>query len=230
MRPSSISTVVPVTIKFNFASNASLTGAIDGEGDNNTLSFAGNSNNRSITLTGPDANNGYAGQIDTSSSTFTNIDVLVGGNGSDTLTGADLIATWEIDGSDRYLVGGNVLAFSNFELLQGGSLADSFVFSGTTVFAGSIDGLAGSDTLDYSAYSTARHVMLTGLGAVDGMSGTNSSISGVFTNIDQIIGTSAIGVIGDELYGIDVPSTWTIQQANSQYRPSDTPWISAPLN
>ena len=43
---------------------------------------------------------------------------------SDSLTGADQIATFELDGSDRYLSGGHELAFSAFEKLYGGALAD----------------------------------------------------------------------------------------------------------
>ena len=191
---------------FNFADGASFAGAIDGGDGNNTLSFAGNTNSRIVTLTGIDATDGFAGQIDSASSTFTNIDVLTGGNGSDTLTGADLAATWEIDGSDRYLYSTHALAFTGFELLQGGTLADSFDFSGSAVFAGSIDGQAGSDVLDFSAYAAARHIILSGAGATDGMSGSEAAITGTFTNIDNLIGHTGNG---DILTGANQPATFS---------------------
>ena len=67
--------------------------------------------------------------------------------------------------------------FSGFEALQGGSGNDAFVFANGTVFPGSIDGGAGSDTLNFAACTTARSVLLTGLGSADGFDGSEASLT-----------------------------------------------------
>ena len=50
-----------------------------------------------------------------------------------------------------------------------------------------IAGLAGHDTLDVSAYTTDRSLVLTGTGAADGFNGTVTSLSGGFTNLDAFV-------------------------------------------
>ena len=54
-----------------------------------------------------------------------------------------------------------MITFSAFEHLVGGAQADRFVFADGAVFTAP-DGGAGSDTLDYSAYTTPVCVNLSG--------------------------------------------------------------------
>ena len=93
--------------------------------------------------------------------------------------------------------------------LAGNAGADSFVFADGVVVTGTIDGGADSDDLDYSAYTTARNVMLTGAGT-SGFDGNEVSVSGGFTNIDSIVGTGA-----DSLTGPNADATWNVD-ATSQ--------------
>jgi hypothetical protein len=43
------------------------------------------------------------------------MDVLTGSSGTDKLTGADLSATFELDGTDRYITGTRQASFSAFD-------------------------------------------------------------------------------------------------------------------
>ena len=68
---------------------------------------------------------------------------------------------------------------------------------------------ANNDILDFSQFTTPRHVLLTGYGAIDGFTGTEASIQGPgsqFTNIDALIGT------GDDTLetSIDDPAHWDL--------------------
>ena len=59
------------------------------------------------------------------------------------------------------------------------------------------------DDLDWSNYTTAVNITLTGTGT-DGFAGTQSTINGGFTNIDWITGS----ITGDTLYGLNSNATW----------------------
>jgi Ca2+-binding RTX toxin-like protein len=109
--------------------------------------------------------------------------ILDGGAGNDIIKG----------------VGGN-------NTIIGGAGNDSFVFLDNAKLDGSIDGKAGQDTLDFSAYETARNIVLTVV-EEDGFSGSEAALTGGFTNIDNIIGSSAGG---DRLTGINAPSIFRL--------------------
>ena len=96
--------------------------------------------------------------------------------------------------------------------LQGGLGDDTFTFSGTASLTGTIDGQGGTDDLDFSSYNSARQFVMTELGDTDGFDGSVANVSGGFSNIDQLIGSSA----DDELTGLDEASTWTINGNLSQ--------------
>jgi acrosin len=180
---------------FSLSGNSGLTGSIDGGAGTDTLDWSAFTSSRQVTLTGPGNVDGLAGTEASIAGGFTNIDSLRGGTGSDTLTGRDAAATWQVGATDVY-TSGNSLSFSSFENLVGGAASDTFQISGkptanvsggagadTFQFAdkatltGTIDGGAGIDTLDWSAYQSARQVQLTAVGASDGFAGTESSIS-----------------------------------------------------
>ena len=213
---------------FRFNDGAVLTGSVDGGADGDTVDLSAATAARQVTLTGQGTVDGFAGTETTISGGFTNVDTLVGGTGTDTLTGLNAAATWELDGTDRYL-STNPLNVSGFENLVGGSELDTFAIggaptanlaggAGADVFqfangaglTGTIDGGGDADTLDFSAAATAQLVTLTGLGSTDGFAGTNTAVSGQFANIDTLRG----GTASDTLTGLNTGATWTVAAAS----------------
>ena len=130
---------------------------------------------------------------------------VTGGQGADTLAGPDVDTTWTITGANAGAVG--AVAFSGFEDLVGGSADDTFKLADGTGVAGTIDGGGGANTLDWSAFQTARNVALTSLGGSHGFDGTEASIGGGFTNIDSLNGTA---VAGGSLTGLDAAAAWDL--------------------
>jgi Ca2+-binding RTX toxin-like protein len=112
------------------------------------------------------------------------VEELKGGAGIDTLTGVGT-SVWDLTGTNSGTLKGRY-GFDGFENLRGGAGKDTFVFSDGAAVTGSIAGEAGSNSLDYSAYSTAITVNLT--------LGTATNVAG---GISQIAG--AIGGAGDDL-------------------------------
>jgi len=176
---------------------------------------------KNVTLTGLGTLIGFQGNVN--GINFDNVDYLVAGAAvNDSLTGADLVADWlfDLSGFHTYTSGGRTLTFSGFEILRGGALADTFVFpDGFTyvfpdgfTYAGSINGQGGVDTLDFSGYTTARNVTLTAAGATDGFNGTTADIVGGFSNIDNLVGSTAST---DTLTGANLANTWTLDAITS---------------
>src|SRR5262249_34861839 len=136
----------------------------------------------SATLTGSNST-GYTGTGTSVSGSFSGIDTLAGGgSSSDTLTGENVASTWALGSTQTYADGTATLTFSAFESLQGGSAADTFNISANTTanlsgnggndnfnfsagagVSGVIDGKAGTNALNYAAYTTGIYVnLLTG--------------------------------------------------------------------
>ena len=227
---------------FIFNDSAALIGIINGGMGTDTLTFAPNTIGRDVALTGLGNTDGFAGFND--DALFDNINALVGSAATtDTLNGANTNAQWEIDGTNRYSVGANTLAFSSFETLVGGTMMDTFTLSGaqthnlngnsgddTFVFTdnarlnGNIDGFGGYDTLDFSAYTTSRRIMLTGYDSEDGFVGTDTSPSpslvGLFSHINSIIGSSDPND-PDLLIGLNNNATWDVS-GTDQYHVNPT--------
>jgi len=164
------------------ASNWAITGINDGTV--NTTAFVdfnhliGNNNTDIFTLSG--------GSVTGS---------LSGGDGNDTLRGADTGETWTLSGVD---VGSltSVAAFSSIERLAGGNGTDTFVFTNGSSFSGVLDGGNGSDEIDQSAELGAVSVNLA-----------NTNI----VNIESYVGNGA----DSTLTATDVSNLWTIDGANS---------------
>ena len=79
--------------------------------------------------------------------------VIQGGADENTLVAGDSVNLWEITGTSITNTGTlNRTSFSDFQNLTGGADEDTFVFDDAAAVAGRIDGGAGTDTLDYSAY------------------------------------------------------------------------------
>ena len=101
-----------------------------------------------------------------------------------------------IDGSNTFDYSGN-----NIENFIGGTQDDIFRFAAGAKINGSIDGQGGNDTLDFSAYASARQIILTALGTIDGFSGTTDALGqNGFNNINNVIGSDA-GDAKDTLIG-----------------------------
>src|SRR5262249_10065945 len=81
-----------------------------------------------------------------------------GNGGNDQITGPASATTWHLTGSDSgYL---SRVSFTSIEALRGGNGVDRFVFTPGQTFAGTIDGGAGTDFLDYSSFTTNLTVNL----------------------------------------------------------------------
>ena len=115
---------------------------------------------------------------------------VVGGLGSDSLKAADSSNSWNITGPDVGNLNG-VLAFSEIEILQGGTAADTFIFSDGASFGGMIDGDADTDIVNHSAETAAVNIDLS---------------SSSFANIESFIGNGS----NSTLLGPGVDSTWLV--------------------
>ncbi|NMB87213.1 MAG: hypothetical protein GYA17_02565, partial [Chloroflexi bacterium] len=121
-----------------------------------------------------------------------------GGAGSDTLAGTNTATTWTLTAVDAGNIGGaGQFDFSAFENLTGGSGADTFVLAGGSL-SGTLNGGAGSDSLDYSAYTTTVVVNL--------QNGTATSL-GAFASVESVLSGTALD---DTLVGADTANTWNI--------------------
>ena len=124
--------------------------------------------------------------------TFQNPVDLAGGSN---LIGSSETITWNITGTNQGNLNSafpNNLTFNNFSSLTGGSADDSFVFTDGVTYTGTIDGGAGTDSLDYSNFTSALTVDLVTLGA---------------TNIESIVGSSNAT---NTLIGSDTSNSWNI--------------------
>ncbi|RMG85926.1 MAG: hypothetical protein D6712_08640, partial [Chloroflexi bacterium] len=200
-----------------------LAGDVDLLGGTNTLDFSAFTTDVTFTLTGAGSMGGFNGTAIGAGGTglggsFYNVDILLGGTtGNDTLNGLPTgDSTWNINlGQNQYSNGGNNLFFDNIENMVGGADNDSFIFAdGADNSGGQIEGGAGNNTLDYSAYTAPLDIKLTTVGSQVGYNG-NTQNSGLlvntFLNINNIIG----GVNFDTLTGPETDNTWTIDGNDS---------------
>ncbi len=140
-------------------------------------------------LTGAGSLDGYAGTDGSLDLGFDNFNILIGSALNDALSAFDAVNLWKMTAANTGLLNG-ILAFSSVEKLVGGSA---------------------SDALDYSEYSGALNVHLTGTGSLDGYAGTEASLGVGFDNIDTLIATSN----DDTLVAFDTDNTWAITAPNT---------------
>ena len=137
---------------FSFGRSGSLTGSIDGGGGTNTIDESSFTTTISLNL----ANNSLTGIA----SPFANIQKVLGGSSAaNQVVAPNTSGLINITGANT----GNAanVIFAGFGNLVGGSANDLFVFSDGASVTGAIDGGAGTNGLDYSAYSTTIAVNLT---------------------------------------------------------------------
>ncbi|MGH7747672.1 MAG: beta strand repeat-containing protein, partial [Candidatus Dormibacteria bacterium] len=115
---------------------------------------------------------------------------ITGGGGTNTLIGGNGANSWTVTGTDTGTLTGVGGTFSAIENLTGGTGNDDFVFDNGATVSGVVDGGAGGvNTLDFTAYTTAMAVSLTGsnaFGASGTTSGSPNPIGGSFAEITAI--------------------------------------------
>ncbi len=138
-----------------------FTGLLDGGAGIDLVDFSTTTSNRSLTLTSS-TTAGFLGREQVMGGTFGAIESVHGGAGRDTLTGLNVVATWDLTSKqykDFTTSTARILRWDSFENFVGGTRADTFNnASGST--ACSLSGGAGNDLLD----ATAAQVEVTLLG------------------------------------------------------------------
>ena len=226
---------------FSFFDGIQLTGTADGQAGHDTLDLNAMTTPQQVLLTGLGATDGFTGSTASIIGTFTNMDEVFGSaTPGDTLTGMNVPALFDLDGTDQY-ISTHALDLSGFETLFGGDAADTFHISGTqtydllnggggndlfwlsdnAVFNGVMDGAGGTNTLDFSQYLTSRFVLLTGYCSASAFVGEEPSINGSFQNINHLIGTH----LTDTLQGVNDDGVFTFMLTGNSYN-SGSHWIS----
>ncbi len=201
--------------EFDFSGGGSA-GSVTGNGGSNTI--IGQNALNEWTLTTAQTGHVAIGGIDYIDN-FSDIQILQGGTGIDTLTGRDVNNHWVIDVSNGNYVEEDVatptdrVAFSEMENLVGGTSDDRFDFSagGSVV---DINGNGGSNTIigqnDLNAWmlTTAQtgHVAIGGTDYIDN-----------FSDIQTLQG----GTSTDTLTGRNVDNRWIIDTTNGGYVEQD---------
>ncbi len=193
---------------FTFMDNASLAGVLDGGKGRNVLDYSMYTTPRHFTLTSGGSLVGFAGYEGSGSvvtSTFNNITFLTGSSAADTLTGMNAPAIWSIGLTNDCYVTYRALCFTSIENLVGSTFPDRFVFANGATLDGSIDGVSGSDILDFSALKGNLYVDLqAGIACSQfaaGCSGVNY-LPGGFSHISSVVGGQGI----NWLFGDDHPN------------------------
>ncbi|MGV0006131.1 MAG: beta strand repeat-containing protein, partial [Candidatus Porifericomitaceae bacterium WSBS_2022_MAG_OTU9] len=134
-----------------FAFNGgTIAGALVAGGDSDTLDFAGIANALMLALSGTPDSAGFGGSVSGGAVvSFTGIDVITGGSGTDSVQGLDAAGAWVLGASDSYASNGQTLMFSALENMQGGTMVDMFTVDGA--HTGNIVGGSGADTFTLSA-------------------------------------------------------------------------------
>ncbi|MCR6653742.1 MAG: filamentous hemagglutinin N-terminal domain-containing protein [Cellvibrionaceae bacterium] len=180
-------------LTFNEVSNFVLSGNLQGQ----------DATENSIVINGTSGNGIYEITADAS---WENVAFNInGGNGTDTLQGPDLTATWHIGAAEphRLVTAQGEVSFRGMESLQGGSEADTFAFAAGAVTTLSLSGGNGRDVADYSGITGDITVPL-------GVSGGLSGIELIRGNNDGAGTTnSALTAQGN------TANTWVINALNA---------------
>ena len=219
-------TVSTVANDFVLKTNGSLTGTVSGYWD--TLDYSADPITLSVTVAQQDST-GYSG-TGTSIAGFSGIGTVVGSlsyattTNTCTLTGGNFDSIFRIEGTNHgsfFPQGGSVstgLAFSNMDILHGGSGNNIFRMRPTTNsndpvdITGAISG-SGVNTLDYTYYNAPVQLTLapptspTATWLVGSGSGVNS-----FRQIQHLIGSTSST---NTLTGADLNTTWTLTGSNA---------------
>ena len=136
---------------------------------------------------------------------------------ADLLNGPNSPSAYNITGAGTGNVPGVANTFTGLERIAAGTAADSFVFAAAGILSGPIDGNLGADTLDLTAVA-APVVNVTGLGTLDGVMGTASTLGSGFDNINLAAGTPATPSVvksGPAEVNVGEPIPFTIDVTNA---------------
>ncbi len=176
---------------FLFMDMSSLVGIIDGQAGTNTLNYTDYTSGLIFNLKGLGSLTGFTGNELFTLHLFTNINDIIGGSEDDVLSGLNSAGVWEIIHSGTYTSQGRTLTWDSIESLNGSGMNDTFIFRDGATMAGSIDGRGGTDTLDFSNYTTGIIATL--------QNGFVNVIFAGVTSIENIVGGSG----NDSLTGND---------------------------
>jgi hypothetical protein len=160
------------------------------------------SNLQSLTINGGSGGNSFVVSATPSATQVT----LTGGSGVNKLTGPNATTTWTISGAGSGVLLGKV-NFTAMHDLVGGSGNDTFKFTGSGSIAGTVNGGAGRDTLDYSALAGPVTINLQTLAATL----IRGAAAGGFAGFESLVGSASTA---DKLTGPDADTNWTINRAN----------------
>lgn len=172
---------------FVFADGATVSGIVDGGAGVDRLDYSAYTTPVTVNL---------AANTATGTGGIRNIEGLTGGQSNNTLVGANIPNTWRLIGQNQGTVG--TFTYENVQNLVGGSEDDVFVFANGARVTGLIDGGAGVDTLDYSAYTTPVEVNLA--------AGTATGTGGI-RNIEQAITPPKSQPQGEDAPALTICST-----------------------
>ncbi|MBL1140580.1 MAG: hypothetical protein HND53_00945 [Proteobacteria bacterium] len=152
----------------------SLSGNVDGQAGTNTLNYAALAGPISVTVNALGGTTGFAGAAGSASQiigTIDDITDLTGSAGTDTFTGRDSVAAFEIDGSNRYCdagaaCAGRIINLSSVENLTGGSAADTYTV--TANHTGNLTGGNGDNIFNFANVGAGTGLtgnVVTGTGA-----------------------------------------------------------------
>ncbi len=170
----------------------SFNGTLAGGGGSNTLALTDGTN--TITISGANA-----GTLNGSTS-FTGIATLSGGAGNNTLAATNGANTFAVNGANSGTLNATT-SYTNIGNLAGGSGADDFVIGAAGTLTGTLDGGAGSNTLDLSAKTGALVVDQSGSVTENG-----SAVLAGFSNIGALAGNGT----ATELIGSSAGQTFTL--------------------
>ena len=151
---------------FKFSNAATLSGSLNGGGGTDTVDLSAYTTATSLNI----PSSRFTGL----SGNFSAIQSFVGGSsGSNAILGPNAASVFNITGTNAGNVGG--IGFTAFGNLVGGPANDSFVFSAGASLSGNLNGGTGTNTVDYSAYTTSVSLNLASSRAT-GLGGTYSSV------------------------------------------------------
>jgi hypothetical protein len=133
-----------------------------------------------------------------------------GGSGTATLIGPNTTNTWHITGTGSNAGSGDIngtggVRFQHVTNLTGNSGADTFVFANGATLGGTIAGGGGTNTLDYSAYTSSSPVTVN-------LATSEATGTGGYSGIQSIIG----GQGSDTLVGPASDTTWNIAGTSAE--------------
>jgi hypothetical protein len=169
---------------FAFTGAGSISGNVNGGAGVNTIDVSGYGSPATINLQTKKATP-VAG-------TLSNFTHFVGDNSTSTLVGANTTNTWSISATNQGTVGS--ISFSGFANLTGGTGNDTFKLANGAGVTGTIDGGAGVNILDDSAYLTDV--------VIDLRAGTATNVGGIANILDAVGGAGDDILVGNGLANV----------------------------